>query len=158
MNYIHAKDSSIVEYPYSIEKLRNDNPQTSFPSVMSEEELGAWSVYPVTEEDAPAFNEKTESIELQAPVFNNGCWVRSWLVSPASQQEIELRTEAKSAQVRAQRDKTLLKTDFTQLQDFQGSAAEQLMWKEFRQHLRDLPDQAGFPFEINWPMPEDRAY
>lgn len=29
-------------------------------------------------------------------------------------------------------------------------------WREYRQHLRDIPEQSGFPFDIDWgEKPED---
>ena len=30
-------------------------------------------------------------------------------------------------------------------------------WGVYRQHLRDLPEQEGFPFDIEWPVSPDAA-
>ena len=151
MNYIHAENSIVIEYPYSIEKMRSDNPQTSFPIEMSAEELAEWGVFAVEEQDPPAFNEQTESIERQPPALVNGVWVEGWVVVAASAEEIVSRTKQKEKEVKALRNKALANTDYTQLPDYQGSASLQLVYKEFRQQLRDLPEQAGFPFNHSWP-------
>lgn len=151
MNYLLASDNAITKFPYSLEELRSDNPQTSFAWEMSAEELSEWGVYSVEEQNPPAYNEQTESIELQGPSLVNGAWVRVWLVVAASAEEIESRKELKGNVVRAQRDKALIWSDHTQLVDFQGSAALQITYKEYRQQLRDLPQQTGFPFNYVWP-------
>ena len=52
---------------------------------------------------------------------------------------------------RMRRDSILKATDWTVLPDspFTGSALAS--WKTFRQALRDIPEQAGFPNNITWP-------
>ena len=49
--------------------------------------------------------------------------------------------------VRTDRDSRLAKTDFHALSDTDMSEA----MTTYRQALRDVPAQAGFPNEINWP-------
>ena len=153
MNYIHAENSIVIEYPYSIDKMRSDNPQTSFPLEMGAEELAEWGVFAVEEQDPPAFSEQTESIELQPPALVNGAWVQSWVVVAASADEIERRTTAKAALQRAARDKVLNKTDYTQCLDFPGTENERAAYAIFRQAIRDVPVQIGFPWNVVWPLP-----
>ena len=152
MNYIHAENSIVIEYPYSIDKMRSDNPQTSFPIEMSAEELAEWGVFAVEEQDPPAFSEQTESIELQPPALVNGVWVQSWLVVAASADEIERRTTNRAALVRKQRNEYLANTDYTQLNDYQGNTLFLEQVRQIRQKLRDLPLQTGFPWDVVWPM------
>jgi len=40
-------------------------------------------------------------------------------------------------------------SDWTQTPD---APVDQQAWAEYRQELRDLPQQAGFPTEITWPV------
>lgn len=51
-------------------------------------------------------------------------------------------------EVRAERDKHLSASDWTQLGD---AAVNQAAWATYRQALRDIPEQEGFPSEIAWP-------
>jgi hypothetical protein len=156
MNYLLASNNAVLKFPYSLEELRSDNPQTSFAWEMSAEELAEWGVYSVEEQNPPAYNEQTESIELQPPSFVNGAWVRGWLVVQASAEEIERRTNLKAATIRKDRTGILSITDYSQLDDFPGSANEKLLITQFRQSLRDLPLQPGFPWRVIWPDREGR--
>lgn len=52
--------------------------------------------------------------------------------------------------VRQQRDHLLTASDWTQLPD---STADKAVWITYRQALRDISAQPGFPLEIVWPVP-----
>ena len=54
-----------------------------------------------------------------------------------------------SAEVRTERDAKLTESDWTQVAD---APVDQAAWATYRQALRDIPDQAGFPTEVNWPI------
>lgn len=54
-----------------------------------------------------------------------------------------------AAEARAARDMLLRETDWTQLGDVPD--ATRLAWSEYRQLLRDIPQQDGFPDSIQWP-------
>ncbi|NBU94031.1 MAG: hypothetical protein EBS18_05780 [Actinobacteria bacterium] len=152
MNYILATESNIIEYPYSVEKLRSDNPQTSFPVVMTDSELAEWGVYSVTEEPAPSFNEANEQLEKAEPRLVNGVWSVGWIVSQASAEEINRRFLLKAASIRKERNQGLAASDHTQLPDWPEGAIEKAKWAELRQKLRDIPQTAGFPWSIEWPI------
>lgn len=51
-------------------------------------------------------------------------------------------------QVRAQRDALLVESDWTQLKD---APVDQVAWAAYRQALRDIPSQNGFPASVVWP-------
>ncbi|WP_321944269.1 tail fiber assembly protein [Burkholderia cenocepacia] len=51
--------------------------------------------------------------------------------------------------VRYQRDQLLAQTDWTQGADVPAATAAR--FAEYRQALRDLPEQAGFPHSVEWP-------
>lgn len=53
------------------------------------------------------------------------------------------------ADARRERDSRLLRTDWTQLPDV--PEATQSRYQAYRQALRDVPDQPGFPTAIQWP-------
>ena len=50
--------------------------------------------------------------------------------------------------VRNQRTEKLKDCDWTQLAD---SPVDKAAWATYRQALRDVPTQAGFPWEVQWP-------
>ena len=50
--------------------------------------------------------------------------------------------------VRQQRDNLLASSDWTQVAD---APVDQTAWATYRQALRDLPQQEGFPESVTWP-------
>ena len=56
-----------------------------------------------------------------------------------------------AAQSRAQRDARLSACDWTQMVDSPLSEEEKAAYQTYRQALRDVPQQEGFPETINWP-------
>lgn len=53
--------------------------------------------------------------------------------------------------VRAERNALLAKSDWTQLADSPLDADAKLAWQLYRETLRMVPQQPGFPYEIQWP-------
>ena len=58
-----------------------------------------------------------------------------------------------AAQMRDQRDGLLLKCDWVELPSAAAreSAESLAAWATYRQALRDIPAQSGFPWTITWP-------
>lgn len=55
----------------------------------------------------------------------------------------------KAGQVRAERNQKLAECDWTQGKDIPDNIST--AWAVYRQALRDVPAQAGFPWEVQWP-------
>jgi len=56
--------------------------------------------------------------------------------------------EKASAAVRAERDRLLAASDWTQVKD---APVDQAAWAAYRQALRDISQQSGFPETVTWP-------
>jgi hypothetical protein len=56
--------------------------------------------------------------------------------------------ESFAAEARATRNTLLAASDWTQVAD---APVDQVAWATYRQALRDITTQAGFPEQINWP-------
>jgi len=63
----------------------------------------------------------------------------------------EEEAKALAADIRAQRDAWLVKTDKTQIPDADISEDCREAFREYRQALRDIPEQPGFPYVVEWP-------
>lgn len=50
--------------------------------------------------------------------------------------------------IRVERDQLLSASDWTQVAD---APVDQAAWANYRQALRDVPQQAGFPTDVIWP-------
>jgi len=62
----------------------------------------------------------------------------------------ERALEQEAEEVRTQRDALLKESDWTQVAD---APVDQSAWADYRQALRDVPQQEGFPQEVVWPNP-----
>lgn len=63
----------------------------------------------------------------------------------------EEKRKQKEAEVRAQRDSLIAKTDYLLAPDYPISAKDLEKVKAYRQALRDVPAQEGFPDNVVWP-------
>jgi len=59
--------------------------------------------------------------------------------------------ELKKLQVRNERNRLLAATDWTQANDIPQTTKD--LWAPYRQALRDVPQQDGFPTNVIWPLP-----
>lgn len=66
--------------------------------------------------------------------------------------KVQARSEAAWASLRTERNRRLAATDWTQLQDTHMSDAKKTAWADYRQELRDLPDEITDPTNVTWPV------
>ena len=103
----------------------------------------------------------TEFVEVPDEVMDgwiltNGTWAAPVIYTPSAE-ELAARAEAQltatkeslSASVRTERNAKLAETDWTQIID---STADKAAWATYRQALRDITTQAGFPLTVEWPV------
>lgn len=64
----------------------------------------------------------------------------------------EPTTEEVAAQVRAQRDSMIAQTDYLMMSDYPISEEDKTLLETYRQALRDIPEQEGFPSNVQWPV------
>lgn len=95
----------------------------------------------------------TFNITEADPEFKDGNWFQVWVVSDATAEEVEQRTNEKATAVRAERNALISGCDWTQLPDSPLNSLQRADWVEYRQALRDITAQDGFPWEISWPTP-----
>ena len=53
--------------------------------------------------------------------------------------------------VREQRDRLIAETDFLMMPDYPINPDDLVAVKAYRQALRDVPQQEGFPIDVKWP-------
>jgi hypothetical protein len=147
MNYVKTSNQMVAKYPYSIGDLRKDNRHISFPKVVSGELLASYNVFPVSSSPIPEVD-YTKVVREGAPKLVDGVWVQVWDISDATSEEIEQRLARLSDMVRRDRNTKLSESDWTQVPD---APVDQAAWKTYRQALRDITSQQGFPHEVTWP-------
>ena len=67
--------------------------------------------------------------------------------NPSAPTQEELLLQAKKA-LRSRRNILLFETDWTQIAD---APVDKAAWALYRQALRDITTQSGFPHDVNWP-------
>lgn len=146
--YIKVEDG--IAFNYSINQLKADNPNVSFPSDLSEALLNQFSVYKVYLEDMPLLNDSEQIAEQSSnPVFKNGKWVLEFNVRDKTQAEKDQFSFELQNQIRSKRNKLLAETDWMALTDVTMSTE----MATYRQALRDITAHANFPnlTETDWP-------
>lgn len=71
---------------------------------------------------------------------------------PVLSAQIPATTVERSAQVRRKRDALILETDYLLMPDYPATPTRLTAIKIYRQALRDVPAQGGFPQTVNWPV------
>jgi len=137
---MHLKLTNDQPENYSIGQLRRDNPNTSFPKSPNDALLADWDVYPYTVQDQPTVDYMTQTLTPAALAQVSGAWTQGWEVS-------NLPTEDAGRNIRRQRDNLLSKTDWMALSDNTMTPE----WSSYRQALRGITAQEGFPFSVDWP-------
>lgn len=91
--------------------------------------------------DKPTINAQRERAYVGAPVQANGQWLTNWVITQIPDSE-------EAVKVREQRNQKLKDSDWTQLAD---SPMDKTAWATYRQSLRDVTSQSGFPWTVAWP-------
>jgi hypothetical protein len=141
---VHIKLTNGVPENYSIGQLRRDNPQVSFPKSIPDDTLALYDVYPLKAADPPAHATNEVAEDAGYLQLADGTWKQAWRVRPANEKEIEQQARS----VRADRNQRLAVCDWTQLPD---APVDQAAWAAYRQALRDVTAQSGFPWSVVWP-------
>lgn len=101
--------------------------------------LEAFGLYPVVG-DEPVCSERERFVGPQY-VFDGTQVNRVFAVEAIPDSEI-------ASQVRAARNEKLTASDWTQVAD---APVDKAVWATYRQALRDITTQSGFPWDITWP-------
>jgi hypothetical protein len=122
-------------------------PNTGFPPQLTEEiinEFGGDVVFEGPQAQPTryqvAFRDGVEQIE--------GKWFTKYSVADMDD-EAKAAVDANQAKaVREQRNQKLKDSDWTQVLD---APVDKAAWATYRQALRDVTAQAGFPWDVQWP-------
>ena len=117
---------------------------TSFPATIRYEEWG----YDVVFEGPQATVGRYQVASRQGVEQVNGKWYTKWVAVDIDDEAKTAKDAEQAKAVRADRNKRISDCDWTQVAD---SPVDKAVWATYRQALRDIPQQAGFPWDIQWP-------
>ena len=129
------------------------------PKVLTEAGLNDWGADIVFEGPQATGGTVYQYSQRSGVEQLDGKWYTKYILGPvftdgettAAEQEAAYkarRDAEQAANVRNQRTEKLNDCDWTQIAD---STADKAVWATYRQALRDVPTQAGFPWTITWP-------
>lgn len=147
--------NNIVEkFPYTIMDLFNEYRNVSFPVGVETDSdlLSQYGVYIVTQLPEPVVD-MYKNVKEGPIVMQDGSWVKSWIVEDASNEEIEFRIQRIRGAAITRRDAELNRSDWTQFNDVPLTTEKKQEFAVYRQALRDITQQPGFPETITWPDP-----
>ena len=146
---------------------------TSLPRVWDANVCSALGIDPVFITPKPEVTGYTQAIRNGVTQDANGNWVQAWSVvdmfadttedgvtttkaehEAAYQADLDAKA---AAAVRTQRDKLLAESDWVTVKAVDQNAADNLgiqvpqVWLDYRQALRDITTQDGFPHNVIWP-------
>ena len=166
--FVKLTNGNVDQFPYTIGQFRRDNPNTSFPAQIPNTILRRYAVYEVTELAKPSYDPLVQTLVVGTPTrevirmkteadctdlftgevdtdqVGQPLYGNEWEVSYTAQNMEQATAESN---VRARRDSLLQETDWMALSDVTMSSE----MTTYRQALRDVPAQSGFPFSVTWP-------
>lgn len=78
-----------------------------------------------------------------------GQWFTKYSVADMDADAIAAKDAEQAKAVRAERNAKIAASDWTQGKDIPDNISS--VWAAYRQALRDVPQQAGFPWDVQWP-------
>ena len=140
-----AESTIMPASPYVVEALEEGKCLVTFF-----ENIAALPADPEAEEDTTKYWYDEYRLEVSnrdgliANIENNQS---AWLQAAKNAEFEMLATE-----VRSKRDKLLTKSDKYALSDYPITEDQKGLVATYRQALRDVPEQEGFPYQIVWPV------
>lgn len=150
------------------QQLRADNPNISFPEVLTPDIIDSFGYDPVFEGPQATTIPPYQYSQRNGVVEIDGKWYTHYIAGPVfhdyvddqgvthtAAEQYEAYCFAKDADqgkvVRADRNRRLADCDWTQLLDSPLDDTARIAWQLYREQLRAVPQQPGFPWEITWP-------
>jgi hypothetical protein len=142
--------SDHIAWPYTLDRLRQDEAGTSFPAQITPALLAEFGVVSVSVDPEPTTDHLSDAVR-QDPVQVDGQWVQHWSLETCDSDRSAQKLSQRQAVVREERNRLMAETDWTQGKDIPDTVSD--LWTSYRQALRDIPQQSGFPWQVIWPQP-----
>lgn len=143
-----VENEIVTAYPIGSVEIKRKFPNTSFSLPLEGQDLSDFGVATIEATPQPIIDSKVEKLEEATPELVDGVWRQKWNVISLTVEEIQQVNESKSSSIRLERNGRLASCDWTQLPD---APVDKAAWASYRQQLRDISSQEGFPWTIIWP-------
>ena len=153
MKYALIVDNAVEIYPVSIPDLQKRHPNVSFPKKI-DSNLSGFGVVAVTPTEPPEHDPDFSSF-LEVAVEQDGdTWKEVWTLDVPDEAVAARNARIasnKETEARATRTTLLYGSDIDVVRAYEAGTPVSDELKAYRQALRDVPAQSGFPDSITWP-------
>jgi hypothetical protein len=126
-------------------EFRSLHKNTSFPAQIRYDEWG----YDIVFEGPQATVGRYQVSARDGVEQVSGKWYTKWIAIDIDADARTAKDAEQAKNVRADRNQRIAECDWTQLPD---APVDKAVWATYRQSLRDISKQAGFPWEVTWPV------
>jgi hypothetical protein len=147
MWYVQAQGDTFIRHIFDVEPTQWDADNYCYARRLTEEQVVHFGVHKKQIVTPPYHDPATQSLEEGPALLIDGVWTQNYTVTNLSADESAAKVGVQWNVIRAERNKLLLESDWTQLPD---APVDAVAWATYRQALRDVTDQAN-PFAIVWP-------
>jgi hypothetical protein len=147
MWYVQAQGDTFIRHIFDVEPTQWDADNYCYVTRLTEEQVTHFGVHKKQIVTPPYHDPATQLLEEGPALLIDGVWTQNYIVSDLSADESAAKVGAQWTVIRAERNRLLVDSDWTQLPDAPVDAA---VWATYRQALRDITTQAN-PFNIVWP-------
>ena len=160
MNYAKIKNEKVIEFPYTIDSLKRDNPYTNYDLSQdfiylfsTTESAGeGFELVSVEYQTQPSHDSLTQKVSYnEFPVLIDNVWTVLTTIENKTPEEIDQETETKARLVREDRNYRLKETDWVVVKSVETGMPIDQSWAKYRQSLRDITTQSSFPWDVIWP-------
>jgi hypothetical protein len=137
---------------YVLSHVKSDFPSVSFPKNVSDETLAEHGIFPAVVGPIPDHDLRTQVCYVEeTATLVDGVWTFPQVVINRTPEEIKGYDDNLAYQARAKRDSWLAKSDWVVTKALETGTDIPADWAAYRQALRDITAQEGFPNTIDWP-------
>jgi hypothetical protein len=141
---VRIRETGAVMYEGEFRAL---HPNTGFPQQLSVEILDSFGADPVFEGAQAQPTRYQTAFRDGVTQDDQGRWFTKYSVADMDDEAKATKDAEQAKSVRANRNAKLAETDWRYRRDLATSSE----WDAYCQALRDIPLQAGFPWDITWP-------
>ena len=125
------------------------HPNTSFPDPLTNDLIESLGYKLIFEVVKPSLNPPYDYAKIDGLEELDGKWTWKYIKVTRTGDDKTSLDNATAAGIRSTRNQHLAESDWTQTRDL--TLSNDSAWKTYRQALRDIPAQSGFPHTITWP-------
>jgi len=153
MTYLIRVESGSPEgTPLSFDEFVKLFPRSSFPQPLTPADVigTGYALFVFTAQPQVSVYEKL--VETTPVLESDDAWHQVWQVVEMTPEEKKQVDDRQAEYIRSIRNIKLQNCDWTQLGDAPLDSHTKLLWAQYREELRDVTSQPGFPWNVTWPL------